>query len=341
MTGNSNERLKLSKPVGRMPTLQFCRPAELQVDMAYQRDVGGADSQALIRRIAKAWNWDLCQPLTVSRRVADGAEAGLYVIDGQHRLEAARLRGDIDQLPCVIVTYGDAAEEAATFVKLNQQRRALNALELFRAAVRSGDSAATALLEAMRAEGLDLAPHGNPVAWKPGMVANVGGLRAAWGDHGPAVARAAMRVLARAWPGEVLRYAGTLFPGIVALCDDLAAETLDSGEIAKLTTFVGRTPQDEWRREIAAVKAENPGLRHSAASAMALRRAWRQARPVTVVVSAPPVAKPAPIKVASGVVSAKSAEPMGPRWCDQCDMRRWPAEVAACASAFCKLKVAR
>jgi hypothetical protein len=51
-------------------------------------------SQALIRQIARHWDWDLCLPLVVSRR-ADGS---LYVIDGQHRLAAARIRGDIDHL---------------------------------------------------------------------------------------------------------------------------------------------------------------------------------------------------------------------------------------------------
>ena len=47
---------------------------------------------------------------------------------------AARLRGDIPQLPAVVVQYASAADEAASFVHLNQQRRPLTRLDLFKAA---------------------------------------------------------------------------------------------------------------------------------------------------------------------------------------------------------------
>jgi ParB-like chromosome segregation protein Spo0J len=52
------------------------------------------------------------------------------VVDGQHRLAAATLRGDIAHLPCVITslmpTLGD---EAAAFVALNQNRKPLQPLD--------------------------------------------------------------------------------------------------------------------------------------------------------------------------------------------------------------------
>lgn len=101
MARPATSRLKVNPPLGRMPVLQFCAPGELDIDPAYQRDVTNGSSLTLIRRLAQHWNWDLCQPLVVARR----AGGGLFVIDGQHRLEAARLRGDIPQLPCVVVDY--------------------------------------------------------------------------------------------------------------------------------------------------------------------------------------------------------------------------------------------
>jgi ParB-like chromosome segregation protein Spo0J len=67
------------------------------------------------------WDWSLCQPLAVAKR----DDGGLMVVDGQHRLEAARLRGDIEDLPCVVTAYRNAGDEAAAFVALNQQRRPL------------------------------------------------------------------------------------------------------------------------------------------------------------------------------------------------------------------------
>lgn len=173
-------RLKLNPPLGAMPALQYAPPSHLAVDRSYQRSLEASASQSLIRKIAQYWNWDLCQPLVVSRR-----EGGsLFVIDGQHRLEAARLRGDIQQLPCVIVSYADVADEAASFVNLNQQRRALSKLDLFKAALASEDKEAREIVDAMTDAGLSIAPHSNHLFWKPGMVSNIGGIERAWRQLG-------------------------------------------------------------------------------------------------------------------------------------------------------------
>jgi hypothetical protein len=80
------------------------------------------------------------------------------VIDGQHRLAAARIRGDIDHLPAVVGSYASTADEAASFVHLNQQRRPLGKLDLFKAAVASGDTEATEIVAALDAAGLSVAP---------------------------------------------------------------------------------------------------------------------------------------------------------------------------------------
>jgi hypothetical protein len=81
----STDRLKINPPLGNMPAVQYLLLGQLNIDSSYQRSMETRDSQDLVRRIAQYWNWDLCQPLMVSRRL-DGA---LYVIDGQHRLAAA------------------------------------------------------------------------------------------------------------------------------------------------------------------------------------------------------------------------------------------------------------
>ena len=265
-----SDRLKLTPPLGRLPTLQFILVGELQVDPEYQRSLEARSSQRLIRRVAQHWNWDLCQPLVVARRPDGG---GLFVIDGQHRLQAAKLRGDIAQLPCVVVEYASAADEAASFVHLNQERRPLSKLDLFKAAVASGDSQATAIADAMKSAGLSCAPHGNFVSWKPGMVSNIGGIERAWKDHGPEATSRAFDVLARAFEGQVLRYAGTIFPGIAALC----AETEDADELDLLVAMIGGAEQAEWRKEIAKARAEDPDLKFAAASEQVLSNAWDEA----------------------------------------------------------------
>lgn len=338
MSRPATDRVKLNPQLGRMPTLQFCRPAELRIDPSYQRDVSNGSSQALIRKIAQHWNWDLCQPLVVARRT-DFVDR-LFVIDGQHRLEAARLRGDVDQLPCVIVNYANAEDEAASFVHLNQQRRPLTALELFRAAVASNDTQAAGIVQAMTESGLSLAPHGNFISWKPGMVANIGGIERAWKVHGETSSRAGMRALAEAFGGQVLRYAGSIFPGIVAVCADEMVKTsrFDEARFERFQTMLAIHGQEEWRRDIAKERVENPGLRFELASAVVLRRAWAKASGDNGRSAPPAPATSTPAAKAAVPAMTLSSAPDGRAWCDQCDARMSREEVAGCKSRFCKLK---
>lgn len=339
MNRPATDRLKLAPALGRMPTLQFCRPAELRIDPAYQRDVANGASQALIRRIAQHWNWDLCQPLVVARRT-DFVDR-LFVIDGQHRLEAARVRGDIDQLPCVIVNYASAQDEAASFVHLNQQRRPLTALDLFRAAVASEDQVATAIVGALADASLCLAPHTNYDSWKPGMLGNVGGIQRCWKVYGEAPTRTGLRALSGAFDGQVLRYAGSILPGLVAVCLDEMPDGKPMAEqrFERLQTMLAIRSQEDWRSAIAHERADNPGLRFDLASAVVLRRAWAKSRvdqaPATSAPKPPPSSATRPLRPATALAVAGGD---GRAWCDQCDARMTRGEIAGCKSRFCPAK---
>jgi hypothetical protein len=336
MTKPATARLKVNPPLGRMPTLQFCRPAELRIDAAYQRDIANGNSQALIRRIAQHWNWDLCQPLVVARRV-DLTER-LFVIDGQHRLEAARLRGDIDQLPCVIVNYDSAADEAASFVHLNQQRRPLGKIDLFKAAVASQDPESTAILAAMTAAGLFLAPHTNHTTWKPGMVANIAALEKSWRQHGAVVATRAMEAMAQGFSTEVLQYAGTVWPGIVAVCaaEMRGGNPFTAERFERFVNMLSLRKQRLWRDDALRVRGDDPELGLPAASARAFLMAWDKANGGTRATPAPAPA-PRPAAPAKAPISMAA---LTQRWCSQCERRVSAGQAAACKDKFCKSKVA-
>ena len=271
MSRPATDRLKVNPPLGMMPELQYLQPDLLQVDQSYQRTLDTDASRTLVRGIAQHWNWDLCQPLVVARR--DGGT--LYVIDGQHRLAAARLRGDIAQLPAVVVQYASAADEAASFVHLNQQRRPLTKIDLFKAALASGDSEATTLLRAVEDARLSIAPHSNYTAWKPGMMSNVGGLEGCLRTRGEAVLRLALKALAEAFAGQILRYCGTVFPGIAAV----VAIEIQNGRISPeawllmIAMFAGRT-QEEWRSAMMAARADDPNLKFARASENVFAERW-------------------------------------------------------------------
>jgi hypothetical protein len=274
MSRPATSRLKVNPPLGHMPALQYLLPQQLEIDPGYQRSLDSGQSQTLVRRIAQHWNWDLCQPLVVARR-EDGA---LFVIDGQHRLAAARLRGDIHQLPAVVVQYACTEDEAASFVHLNQQRRALTKLDIFKAAVASGDGVVGKIVEALAVARLSVAPHSNPTAWKPGMVANIAGIEAAWRVHGPRVTRAALQALGEAYAGQVLRYAGTVFPGIAAVCaDEMRGGAVFDPDLWPLfIEMIGAGEQTLWRREIAALRMADSNVKFAAASVRVFGTSWAE-----------------------------------------------------------------
>ncbi|PKB19639.1 ParB-like nuclease family protein [Novosphingobium kunmingense] len=316
MVRAATDRLKFNPPLGNLPALQYLLPQQLQIDAEYQRSLDTSSSQALVRKIAQHWNWDLCQPLVVARR-----EAGdLFVIDGQHRLAAARLRGDISQLPAVVVQYASAADEAASFVHLNQQRRPLGKLDIFKAAVASGDREAIQISEALVEAGLSIAKTTNPDSWSARQITNIGGIEASWRRHGRKATTVALHTLAQAFGSQILRYAGTIFGGIAAVCADEIARfgTFSAERNERFQTMLALRSQEQWRSDVMQARADDPLLKFASAGEKVMRSAWARA---------------------SGD-GAPPAQFAGKRWCDQCEIMVTCAEASACKSRFCGVKVA-
>jgi hypothetical protein len=288
MSRPATTRLKVNPPLGSLPVLQYCAPDQLRIDETYQRSLDAAASQTLIRRIAVHWDWGLCQPLFVARR----ADAGLYVVDGQHRLAAARLRSDIWQLPCVVTSFASDAEEAASFVALNQQRRPLTALDLFKAALAAGDEEAVAVMGAIRDAGLSLAGTTNNQMMKPGAIMNIGGILRYYRRFGDQVLRGALSAMAQAWPGERLQYAGTVFPGFaVVVADELRLRSSLAEVVEQLAALARSRSHLEWRKVIKASVGESGGMAREAAE-LVFRNAWRERNGARSAATITPITPP-------------------------------------------------
>lgn len=336
------DQKNMAPPIGRLPALQYLPPSELEIDSAYQRSIETGESQSLIRAIAAGWNWDLCQPLVVSRR-----EDRFFVIDGQHRLAAALLRGDIQQLPCVVGAYPTMQAEAATFTALNDRRRPLSALDKFKAAVASGEDEAVEILAAIERSGLKLAPPANPGFWDPGMIANVGGIRIAWRQAGATVCEQALAVLAEVYKGQVLQYAGSIFPGLVALCQGRGKAPVDDARLSEILEVIPRKTQGQWRSAQLVYMSENQGVGRDRAMALVMAR----------MVNGGQVATTRPVKAVRELANAEPSEDALPplergkdisnfdavsrgmkKHCGQCDKLRSAADVQICINRWCKLR---
>lgn len=205
-------RNSMAPIMGNPPSIEWQPLDQLYVDPSYQRTVDASDSQASIRKIALAWDWRLCGLLMVSRR-----EGRLFVIDGQHRLEAARGRGDIPHLPCVIASFEGAEQEAECFVAINTRRRPLTPAALFRAAIAAGDADAIAIDRTLASVGLNVTACADWRVWAKDEVPIIGTIRKFAARRGHEQLIRVLTILAEAFRGTIRRHAGILFSAIGAL----------------------------------------------------------------------------------------------------------------------------
>jgi ParB-like nuclease domain len=297
---------------GSMPVLQWMPPKMLAVDPAYQRSIDNTQSKQLINRIAKDWDWDLCQPLVVSRR----DDNQLYVVDGQHRLAAAIARNDIEQLPCFICSLPDIAAEADRFVQFNRNRKALKPLDLWKAAVASGDANALQIVAALDAAGLKVAPTSNNIIGTD-QLTNIGGLQRCLKEQGFDQLTAVLDVLGTAFRGETMQYGGTIFTGIAAIIADECRETdpkawLSSHRAGLLVECLQTKTQAKWFNRVQVTLANSGGVRKQV-NERVFREVWA-AHQGKAVEAAKPAAMPVPRITETIDVPRKvaPAAPLGP-----------------------------
>lgn len=145
-----------SADLGPPPRFDWLPIGELAVDRRYQRQMG-PDNWKHVNRIAREFTWLYYQPVVVAPK--EGG-AGYVVIDGQHRLEAARKHPLIDRLPCYIVDAGDVASQAQAFVALNARRIGVTRLQRFWAAHAAGEPVARRILRICEAAGVTITRSG-------------------------------------------------------------------------------------------------------------------------------------------------------------------------------------
>lgn len=120
--------------------------SELHIDLTYQRTM---ISQSRVLQIAQAWSHVACGSLIVAQRT-DGR---MFVIDGQHRLEAANRRSDIKELPCLVFKCERLEEEAMAFYRANCVRGAVSSYDKLRGLLAGGDALARDSVELMLTQG--------------------------------------------------------------------------------------------------------------------------------------------------------------------------------------------
>ena len=236
----------MDAPIGSPPTLEWIAVDRLAIDESYQRATDGAMSRRLIARIAAAWNWNLCQPLVVSRR-PDGS---LFVMDGQHRLSGAVARGDIPHLPCVVVT---GADEAQTFIALNTYRQKLSQGDIFNAMLAAGDDAAKQTAALLDETGWKLTRNHSITV--TGRINCAPRIVKALRKYGACVVRNALTALREAYPDAPVPNASTLLGALFEIYHDKRVSDPDL-----LIEMIGAVLPTDWQLESEGLRLRNPTL---------------------------------------------------------------------------------
>lgn len=184
---------------GPMPQLAWLPIDRLVVDPSYQRTINTTSGRRLIARIAAEFRWSAFQAVLAS---PNGA-GGWVLIDGQHRVAAARRRG-IDMVPAVIIEAASAKDCAAAFIRANRDRSPVNPYAMHHARLSAGEAEALAIEEIAAAAMIEI-PKSAPSRsnLKPGQCLALGSFTTLPRRYGIEIARAAIVAVADAYREEV------------------------------------------------------------------------------------------------------------------------------------------
>lgn len=248
------------------PELQWIAVETLSLDVSYQRESSERAGRTLVKRIAAAWSWAKCAPLIVAPATADA----YVVIDGGHRLAAAKL-AEISELPCyVLADCADNVAQAEAFLALNRDRVGMTPLQLHIAALVAGDEQAAAIEATVSEGGARLCDRQYARAQqKPGELICVGAVRVALRECGREATTRAIRALTTAYANV----GGELTANLVKGVSRLIAGAQVSVDDARLAAVISERSADDWD-DRAALWAKTMARPKAAAVAVVVGQAY-------------------------------------------------------------------
>lgn len=229
-----DEPVKSVVDPGPAPELRWLPCDRLTVDHTYQRTLSEKRSQKVIERIAANFKWSAFQAILAT---PSGDE--YRILDGQHRVEAARRVG-IAEVPAVVVTAESVAEQAAAFVSANLDRVTVNPYALYHARVAAGEEHALDMARACRSAGIVIPRY--PVQLsnlKAGQTLALGTIGGIVKQLGVPAAAATFRAISDAWGEKPVWLRAPLFRAIAEIVAERAIPERNElyGEI---TTYLRR-----------------------------------------------------------------------------------------------------
>jgi hypothetical protein len=225
-------------------TPRYLRVSSLTTDPRYERPL----NMAAVRRIAAEFDPDAVGMLYVSHR-ADGTDV---ILDGQHRAKALVLMQWEDQMvPCFVYENMTVEDEARVFRIINEGRRRLTALDLFRARVTEREPEALDLHNIFQMEGLRPGTGSSP-----NIVQCMSAVQKIYKESGREILRDVLNIAANTW-GRADN-SSLQSPIVLALALILAeyGQTLDR---AAFITRISTITPNAWVGRARAIKSSMGG----------------------------------------------------------------------------------
>lgn len=247
---------------GPAPALDWLGLDVLVVDGRYQRALS-EKSEAAINRLVREFTWSRFGCLIVAGpdKVGD-----FHVIDGQHRLEAAKRHPMVDRVPCSVLPPGSMADEAKAFVGVNRDRVGITSLAMYHAAIAAGDDQALSIARVVDAAGVTIpkTPR-NPLP--PRSLACIGKLGQLVRRFGEDLTTAGLAALVEAYPDGEDGLRVQLVEATVRILG-LHGDRLDRPRLVK--TLAAQAP-DWWREQARIYKDGFGGSVNDAAVTLIIR----------------------------------------------------------------------
>lgn len=141
---------------GKVPRLEWIAIRDLVIDPEYQRDITLVGRKN-VRGIAANFNWSMFAPVVV----APVGSNRYAIVDGQHRTTAAALVG-VDRVPCMVIEAA-RGEQASSFIAINGSVTKMSSMQLYHAAVLTGDERATKIAGVCKAAGVTVLRYPKPI----------------------------------------------------------------------------------------------------------------------------------------------------------------------------------
>lgn len=146
----------MNKKYGSIPVFKWLEINKLIISNEYQRKTDSRASKLNIETIKNNFNWSKFLPLSV----CDNGNDTFNVMDGGHRLQAAKELGDISELPCWIIPQVDTATQADNFVGINKNRVTVNPFQIFYAKIAAKDPKAVLVKNFCDDNGIEISRNG-------------------------------------------------------------------------------------------------------------------------------------------------------------------------------------